>query len=126
MKHIFCSLCTLLVILLFSFWNASVVTQMSDFWCVQIAQATALAKEDRWEEAAETIKKSHRDWSSRQQYLHIILKHDAIEEAQMMYHRAIAFAQTKADAEFLAEAESLTALLKILAEEEQFSLNNLM
>lgn len=126
MKHILSSVFLLLLILALSFWNASAVTRMTDRWRDQITQATTLAKENRWEEAAEAIKKSHRDWSSRQQYLHVILKHDVIEEAQMMYHRTIAFAQTKADAEFLAEAESLSALLKILAETEQFSLNNLM
>ena len=96
MKHILSSVFLLLLILALSFWNASAVTRMTDRWRDQITQATTLAKENRWEEAAEAIKKSHRDWSSRQQYLHVILKHDVIEEAQMMYHRTIAFAQTKA------------------------------
>ena len=72
------------------------------------------------------MKKSHRDWTSRQRYLHIVLKHENIDDAQMMYHRAIAFAQQKEGEEFFAETAELSALLTILAESEQFSVNNLL
>ena len=126
MKYIFPPLAVLFLILAFSIGNAVAVTALTETWQSQITQANDFARQELWGDAEECMKKSHRDWTSRQRYLHIVLKHENIDDAQMMYHRAIAFARQKESEEFFAETAELSALLTILAESEQFSVNNLL
>ena len=125
MKHLIFSLTALAAILLFSLVNGLAVNHLTDTWIDQIEYAADLASRDQWAQAESQMKKSHRDWTSRQQYLHIVLKHDAINEVQTVYHRAIAFCAQEESADFYAEVSALSALLTILAETEEFSLNNL-
>jgi len=126
MKHLLPSLLLLFVILIFTLVNGMAISHLTEEWQVQITHAGTLAAQNRWEDAFSAIEKSHRDWSSRQQYLHVVLKHDGIDRVQEMYHRAMAFAIARENAEFQAETAGLRAQLAALAETEEFSLKNLL
>lgn len=126
MKHLIPSLSLLLAIFLLTFANGAAINRLAQEWQTQIAYAGTLSAENRWEEALSAMEKSHRDWSSRQQYLHIVLRHDLIDRAQEMYHRAMAYAASRESAEFQAETAGLCTQLALLAEIEALSLKNLL
>ena len=119
-------LAILAVILAFSLWSGSTVQADSLRWRQQLEQADTLAQSENWPAAALTLTDSYRDWSSRQNKFHILLRHDAINDAEAMYLRAMAFAATREPSEFRAELANLRSQLRLLAELERFSLKNVL
>ena len=119
-------LAVLAVILVFSLWTGSTITADTQRWQQQLEQSAALARQENWDAAAETLSASYRDWSSRQEKFHILLRHDVIDSAEAMYLRAMAFAATQEPNEFRAELADLRSQLRLLAELEGFSLKNVL
>ena len=125
-KSLAVPLAVLGVILAFALWNSRCVTAETDRWREQLRQADILAQAGEWERAAAALSDSYGDWSARQTYLHIVAEHDAIDGAESMYRRAMAFAATEELSEFRAELADLRDQLRLLAEMERFSIKNVL
>ena len=125
-KSLAVPLAVLGVILAFALWNSRCVTAETDRWREQLRQAELLAQAGEWERAAAALSDSYGDWSARQTYLHIVAEHDAIDGAESMYRRAMAFAATEELSEFRAELADLRDQLRLLAEMEEFSIGNVL
>ena len=85
----------LAAILVFSLWNSSYMTASTVRWREQLQQADAQAQSEAWTEAVDTLAGSYDDWSESQTYLHIVARHDTVDDAEAMYRRALAFAATR-------------------------------
>ena len=120
------SIAVLSAILAFSLWNDAHMSSETSRWRAQLDQADALVQEERWEEAQVKLTESYEDWSSSQTYLHIVSQHDAVDDAEAMYRRAMAFADTRELSEFRAELSDLRDQLRLLAEMERLNLNNVL
>ena len=116
----------LAAILAFCLWNSAAMTAGAARWRAQLEEADRLAQAGKWEQAAAAIRAGYGDWSSRQTYLHIVTGHDAVDGAEAMYHRSLAFAESREDSELRAELADLRAQLRLLAEMEEFSLRNVL
>lgn len=114
------------IILSFSLWNSAAVSGETTRWQAQILSAQNLAQAENWSAAADALKRSYADWSGRQVWLHIVAEHDVLDNAEAMYHRAMAFAAEEDSAEFRSELSDLTAQLRLLAETELFSIKNIL
>lgn len=125
-KSLAVPLAVLGVILAFALWNSRCVTAETDHWREQLRQADILAQAGEWERAAAALSDSYGDWAARQTYLHIVAEHDAIDGAESMYRRAMAFAATEELSEFRAELADLRDQLRLLAEMEKFSIGNVL
>ena len=125
-KSLAVPLAVLGVILAFALWNSRCVTAETDRWREQLRQADILAQAGEWERASAALSDSYGDWSARQTYLHIVAEHDAIDGAESMYRRAMAFAATEELSEFRAELADLRDQLRLLAEMEEFSIGNVL
>ena len=125
-KSLAVPLAVLGVILAFALWNSRCVTAETDHWREQLRQADILAQAGEWGRAAAALSDSYGDWSARQTYLHIVAEHDAIDGAESMYRRAMAFAATEELSEFRAELADLRDQLRLLAEMEEFSIGNVL
>ena len=125
-KSLAVPLAVLGVILAFALWNSRCVTAETDHWREQLRQADILAQAGEWERAAAALSDSYGDWSARQTYLHIVAEHDAIDGAESMYRRAMAFAATEELSEFRAELADLRDQLRLLAEMEKVSIGNVL
>ena len=123
-KSLAVPLAVLGVILAFALWNSRCVTAETDHWREQLRQAELLAQAGEWERAAAALSDSYGDWAARQTYLHIVAEHDAIDGAESMYRRAMAFAATEELSEFRAELADLRDQLRLLADMEKFSIGN--
>ena len=119
-------LAVLAVILAFAIWNSSAITQRTQRWRDQLQQAEALAASEKWQAAGNALSESYADWSGSQVYLHIVSEHDAVDDAEAMYRRAMAFALEQESSEFRAELADLQDQLRLLAEMERFSLKNIL
>ena len=125
-KSLAVPLAVLGVILAFALWNSRCVTAETDRWREQLRQADALAQAEDWPEAVNALTASYEDWSDHQTYLHIVSQHDAVDDAEAMYHRCLAFAATQEVTEFRAELADLRDQLRLLAEMERFSIGNVL
>lgn len=113
-------------ILLLSLWNGAAMRRVTEELCTPLAQCSDLGQEENWQTAAEILEKTYQDWSRHQVYLHIVLQHDAVDGAEAMFHRAMAFAKTQEPSEFSAELAGLISQLHLLAEMEQLSVRNIL
>ena len=116
----------LAVLLTLSLWNGHHITRETERWRDQLAQAEALGREEAWPEALSVLEDSYRDWQRPQTYLHIVMEHDVLDDAEAMYHRAAAFARAEESSEFQAEIEHLRHQLLLMAEIERFSIKNVL
>lgn len=126
MKGILPPLALLAGILAFSLWNGGRVAANAARWQTQLQQAGSLAQSDDWAGASAALTDSYRDWSACQTYLHIVSQHNAVDEAETMYRRCLAFAATREPSEFQAELAGLLEQLRLLAEMERFSARNVL
>ena len=125
-KGYWLSLTVLGAILAFCLWNSAAVSSQTDRWQAQLQQAEALAKAEDWAGTAAALEDSYADWLSRQTWLHIVAEHDIVDDADAMYHRAMAFAATEEPSEFQAEIADLAAQLRLLAETARFHIGNIL
>ncbi len=107
-------------------WNCQTITARTDRWAGQVEEAASLAQSEDWPAVRESIEASYQDWSQSQTYLHIVENHDAVDDAEAMYRRLAAFAQAEEPSEFQAEAADLMDQLRLLAEQERFSIENIL
>ena len=112
----------LAAILVFSLWNSSYMTASTVRWREQLQQADAQAQSEAWTEAVDTLAGSYDDWSESQ----IVSHHDAVDDAEAMYRRALAFAATRELTEFRAEISDLRDQLRLLAETERLDIKNVL
>ena len=125
-KAILPPIAVLTAILAFSLWNSHSMTQKTNQWRSQLRQAEAWALAENWSAAEAALTESYDAWSSCQTYLHIVSEHDAVDDAEAMYRRAMAFAASQEPSEFQAEIADLQDQLCLLAEMERFSVKNVL
>lgn len=126
MRGLLGPLALLLAILSFSVWNSAAMSADTERWRNQLEQSENFARAEDWPAAMETLADSYQDWSRRQTYLHIVSQHEAVDGAEGMFRRAMAFAGTEEESEFQAEISDLRDQLRLLAEMERFSLRNIL
>ena len=125
-KPLFRPICILLVIFLFSLWNSYHIQKNTAHWSETLQQAVSYVQSENWTSAQKALHQSYEDWSHAQTYLHIVLEHDAIDDADAMFRRAFAFAETQDTQELQAELADLIDQLNLLAEMERLSLKNIL
>ena len=126
MKKLLPPLLVLGALLAFALWNSAAMTACTSRWQDQLRQADALAQSGDWAAAEAALAESYADWSGSQTYLHIVTEHDAVDDAEAMYRRSMAFAAAREDSEFWAELADLTDQLRLLAEMETGSIRNIL
>lgn len=119
-------LAVLAAVFAFALWNSFVMESHTTRWQVQLHQAETLAERGDWAGAESALRASYDDWSRHQTYLHVVLEHAAVDDAEAMYRRAAAFAASREPSEFRAELADLSDQLGLLAEMEQFSVQNVL
>ena len=116
----------LAVILGFALWNGITIQKNTARWSSQLQQAVQMISTENWDSINCTLQNSYNDWQNRQTYLHIVLEHDAINDADAMYRRALAFTKAQEPKELRAELADLQDQLKQITEMEQLSLKNIL
>lgn len=116
----------LATVLAFAIWNSAAMTKDTERWRQQLQQADQAAQAENWAGAAALLADSYEDWAHCQTYLHIVSEHDAVDDAEAMYRRAMAFAATEEVTEFRAEIADLKDQLRLLAEMERFTIKNIL
>lgn len=116
----------LAAILAFCLWNGAVMADYTARWRAGLEEADRLARAEDWEGAAAAIRESYAGWTDRRTYLHTVTNHGAVDGAEAMYHRALAFAESGEGSELRAELAGLRDQLRELSEMEELSWRNVL
>ena len=116
----------LAVIFGFALWNGITIQKNTARWSSQLQQAVQMISTENWDSINCTLQNSYNDWQNRQTYLHIVLEHDTINDADAMYRRALAFTKAQEPKELRAELANLQDQLTLLTEMERLSLKNIL
>ena len=125
-KGFFIPAAILAAILAFCLWNSAAMAGHTARWREQLEEAERLADAGDWGASVRAIEDSYAGWTDRQTWLHCVTGHDAVDGAEAMFHRALAFAGSGEESELRAELADLRERLRLLAEMEEFSLRNVL
>ncbi len=111
-------------ILALCLWNGHHLTARTEQWQNALSQAESLAIREDWGSAADTLSEALQDWRKSRTYLHVVCRHDMVNEAEDLYRRCAVLARQE-HTDLFPELESLRGCLHTLAETEQFAWGNL-
>ena len=115
----------ILLILSLSLWNSSAVSKETAQLQQQLQTVDAYAQQESWPDAYSLLKDCYSSWTQHQTWLHMVAEHDLLNAAEAMYQRAMAFALAEEPSEFHAELADLQTQIRLLAEAERFSVENI-
>ena len=117
---------TLVLLFSLSLLNGATIQKETARWSSQLQQAVHFIQSENWNAKETAIQTSYEDWRVKQTYLHIVLEHEAIDNAEAMYQRAFAFTSAKDSQELQAELADLIHQLTLLSEMERLSIKNIL
>ena len=126
MKVLVLPLGAIAVILAFSLWAGSYVSARTGAWASQLSAADDSAQQERWEEAENAIQQGYDDWNSRQTFLHIVMEHEELDEAESLFAAAFAACSLRDAPDFQATLAQLISQMSLLAETQQVSIKNIL
>ena len=94
MKRIAAPCLILLALFALTLTNSQYMTAQTRQWSTQLEQVDQFVQSEQWDAALETLQLSYASWNEHQVYLHIVAQHAAVDDAETLYRRCIAFCQT--------------------------------
>lgn len=126
MKYLCISAAVLSLLLVLSLLNARAVGEETGDWCLRVEEARAAAGSGDTEAAAARMDELRSMWLSRRTYYHIVLEHDELDNVEELLERSLAALEC-GDAEgFYEESAALTVQLRVLAEMQGLSIENVL
>lgn len=125
---VFAPLAILILLLCLCLWNGYAISAHTRQWHEQADRVENLIKRGDWTSAknAEAIlSESYRNWRKQWTYLHIICRHDAVDNADELYRRCLILTRSENPADVLPELSSLREQLDSLSDMERLSIENI-
>lgn len=126
MKQMWIALCILGLLfagtLVHSFYIEGFVQELT----ATLEQAEAQAEQGSWDRAAQLTQTARDSWEKRLFYLHITLRHSDTDGVYTGFREVAEFIQCRESGEYSAANAHLIANLELLAEAEQFTLENIL
>lgn len=116
----------ILLLILTGFGNSIYVTVRCEGWERQLTAAETAAVEEDWETATIQLDALYRSWDKAEDYLHIVLHHEEVEDALVLMQQCRLFAALQHGDELLAAGEQLRCQYRHLAETEELHLKNIL
>lgn len=124
MKALYIPLVLLSGMLAFGLWTGAYAQAHVVSWRSALQDADRLAQEENWDAAEEAIRCGYADWNSRQVFLHVIMEHAELDEAEVLFSAAFAACDARDVPDFHAALGQLDTQLNLLAETQQLSIQN--
>lgn len=126
MKTLYIPAAILALILGFSLWAGMYADMRTEQWVTLLDEAGVLAQQENWDEANRVLDKAYRDWNSSQSFYHTIMKHEDLDEAEFFFTGAAAACREEDNEEFHILLAQLTKQLRLLAETQKASIQNIL
>lgn len=126
MKYFWFPAVVLALLLGLSLWNGSRVGREVDGWCGIVEEARADARRGDLSAATERMAELNEDWRVQRTYYHSILEHGELDDVEELLTRAASALESGDADSFDAEAAALAGQLRILAEMQGLSMENIL
>ena len=126
MKALYLPALILSLLLGLSLWAGSYVSRRAEEWSRYLEEADRLAQLEQWDLAKAQIDAGYERWSDRQALFHIIMEHQELDEAEVLFAAAYAACDQQDVPDFHAALAQLLTQIRLLAETQQVSLQNIL
>ena len=126
MKALFIPTGVLALILGFSLWTGRYVEIQTNQWLELLEAADLPAQENDWQLAEGRLRQVYGSWKSCQTFFHIIMDHDALDDAEESFAGAFAVCREAGSADFHMLLAQLAVQLELLAETQSVSIKNVL
>lgn len=119
--------CLILALLLaLCLFSGTWLTRQCDGWTAQLQEIDRCARADEWDAAEARLEALYGDWLQVQTWLHIIMEHEELDEAEALFCRSLVLVEEEDSVEFRSHIADLLSQLQLLAELEQVRLENVL
>lgn len=125
MKALYLPAAVLAAILACSLWAGRFLEVRTEHWSALLSSASQAAEAEDWSQAGEDLRRAYEDWSRDQAFLHTILEHDALDEAEQLFAASMAACRQEDGEETLIQLAQLRSSLRLLAETQGASIQNI-
>ena len=125
MKRLWFALAVLLFLLSAALCNARYLDRFTADLSRRLLRAEVLAAEERWEGAETLVCSARSDWAERSAYLHVVLCHSDADQIQIGFEETLRLLRCREEGEYAAASARLEAQLRLVAEAERLTLENL-
>ena len=99
-------------------WNGRWLTAQCGEWDTELSAIDKLVLQEEWEAAEAQLEGLYGHWQRLGLWLHITMEHDALNEAEGLFCRALVLAEEEDSVEFRAHVADLRSALQLLQEME--------
>lgn len=125
MKAFYLPAGVLALILAFSLWAGRFLEVRTEHWSGLLSEVSQAAEAEDWSRAGDALQRAYEDWDGDQTFLHTILEHDTLDDAEQLFSAAMAACQQEDSGEVLLQIAQLTGRLKQIAETQGVSIKNI-
>ncbi len=125
MKRLWLALGLLLAMLAASLWNACRLDRFTADLSASLLRAESMAFAGQEEQAGALTAQARSRWMEHSTYLHVVLRHSDTDEIQTGFDEALRLLSCGELGEYAAANARLTGRLRLVAEAEQLTLENL-
>lgn len=126
MLRLFCSMFSLILLFFACHSTATWTESLTSSYISQLEQAQQLTDQEQWQEAANITASVYQDWNSQSFRLYVLLRHSDLDKILLGFQSVSQYLEQKDQEPYLANNAQLIAQLKLLAEMEQLSLENIL
>ncbi|MCB7514395.1 DUF4363 family protein [bacterium 210917-SL.2.15] len=106
--------------------NQRTVSNISDSIRTQLDASQTAAQQEQWETAARAFSQADETWQEHEAYLHVVIEHDEIDEAEALFAEVDQYARQHDSDKYCTSAERLCTQLDHLKESQQLSIKNIL
>ena len=106
--------------------NCRAVAAWSDTIGSDLTLSCQAAAQENWEEADAALQRADQVWQSHSAYLHVMVNHSEIDEAETLFAEAKEYAAQQDSGHYRVSAAQLRAQLSHLSETQQLKLKNIL
>lgn len=116
----------LLLTMLLCLFAGSRVARCTDAWKQQLQEADDLVRREEFARAEAALTELYARWDSQQEWLHMLIAHQELDETEALLQRCIAFSQQQEGDELRADMAELRTQLTLLDEMQRLTLRNIL
>ena len=126
MKRLWISIALLCAVFAATLWNSHFLTGFTENLSSLLTQAEVQAEAGAWPEASALTRQAFQQWTDRDCYLHVMLRHSDTDAINTGFHEVQEFINCQEGGEYSAANARLITLIKLLAEAEQLNFKNVL
>ena len=116
----------LLMTMILCLYAGSSVKRCTDGWKQQLQTAADFAGREDWPQAQQALTGLYESWQVQQEWLHMVIAHQELDETEALLQRCIALAQQQDDAGLRSDMAELRTQFTLLAEMQRLTLRNIL